>query len=184
MEPALKKQYYTYADYCALDDEVRYEVQDGMLCVMEAPTYYHQGVLVTILMRLGNFVYGKPQKVFPAPFDVRFNADGRDDMVLQPDIVVICDRSILSKSGCAGVPDMVVEILSPTTASRDRLEKFNIYLRFGVREYWIVDPDEKTIYVNLLQDGHYITTTYREGEMAPVYVLPGCEVDVREVFEE
>jgi Uma2 family endonuclease len=185
MEPAIKKeQHYTYADYCALGDEIRYEVQDGMLCVMEAPTRYHQGISVTILRRLSNYVYGKPQRVFHAPFDVRFNADGRDDMVLQPDIIVVCDCSILNKAGCAGVPDMVVEILSPTTASRDRLEKFNIYLRFGVCEYWIVDPDTKTIYVNLLQDGRYVTTTYIEGETAPVHVLPGCEVDVREVFEE
>jgi Uma2 family endonuclease len=185
MEPALKNnQHYTYADYCALEDEIRYEVIDGMLCVMEAPTRYHQGILGTIFRQLSNYVYGKPPKVYVAPFDVRFNADGRDDMVLQPDIIVVCDHSILNKAGCAGVPDMVVEILSPTTASRDRLEKFNIYLRFGVREYWIADPDEKTIYANLLQDGHYVTTTYREGEMAPVSVLPGCEVDVTEVFEE
>jgi Uma2 family endonuclease len=79
---------------------------------------------------------------------------------------------------------MVVEILSPSTAQRDMLEKFNIYMRAGVREYWIVDPDEKAVYANVLQNGRYITRIYKDGDAAPIHVLDGCVIDLADVFEE
>jgi Uma2 family endonuclease len=180
-----KRGGYTYADYVTWDDDVRCELYYGEMCVMSpAPTYRHQGISFQLARRIGNFLEGHHSRVFQAPFDVRLDAGGKDDLVLQPDIVLIGDRSILCGTGCAGVPDMVVEILSPSTAQRDMLEKFNIYMRAGVREYWIVDPDEKTVYANVLQDGRYVTTTYADGDAAPVHVLDGCVIDLADVFEE
>jgi Uma2 family endonuclease len=100
--------------------------------------------------------------------------DQSDDTLVEPDIVVVCDSSKLDDRGCNGAPDLVVEILSPATAQRDRVVKFRKYLEAGVREYWIVNPDEKTVQVHILDNGHYIIKTYDETDAVPVTVLPDC----------
>jgi len=173
---------YTYADYCTWDDGKRWELIDGVPYAMSsAPGWEHQGLITKLLTQFEIFLKGK---VFPAPFDVRLNADAGDDSVIQPDIVVICDRTKLSGTGCKGAPDLVVEILSPSTARRDKWLKYNSYRGAGVREYWIVDPDTKTVSVNLLSDGEYIARAYGDTDTAPVGVLPGCEIILQEVFEQ
>jgi Uma2 family endonuclease len=101
---------------------------------------------------------------------------------VEPDIVVICDRSKIDKQGCKGAPDMVVEILSPSTIRHDRVVKFQKYLAAGVREYWAADPDARAVEVHLLRDGAYHTMVYDETAEAPVSVLPGCVVRLSEVF--
>jgi Uma2 family endonuclease len=90
----------------------------------------------------------------------------------------------MDKRGCNGAPDLIVEILSPSTAQNDKLRKFNAYLKMGVREYWIVDPDTKTLNVNLLDQDRYISSMYGLSDMAPVSVLPGLTIDLKQVFEE
>jgi len=191
MESPQKNRRYTYDDYCTWDDGRRWELIDGIPYIMfgdedclrsPAPAWTHQSASVELSRQLANFLKGKPGKVFQAQFDVRLNADTLDDTVFQPDIVVILDTSILCKTGCAGVPDFVIEILSPSTASRDKILKFNAYLRAGVREYWIVDLDSKTVMVHLLENSKYTTTAYGHEDVAPVHVLEGCEIILSEVF--
>jgi Uma2 family endonuclease len=131
-----------------------------------------------------SFLEGKPCEVYYAPFDVRLNADTLDNTVVQPDLLIVCDHSILNDAGCAGSPDMVVEILSPSTSSYDKITKFNTYLEAGIREYWIIDPETKTLAANILKDGKYITHPYTNEDTAPVHVLEGCTIDLSEVFEE
>jgi len=126
---------------------------------------------------------GKTCKVF-LPIDVRLNADTLDDTVVQPDLIIICDRSILTDVSCKGVPDMVVEILSPSTANHDKTLKLKTYLRADIREYWIIDPKEKILAVHILKDGNYITNAYTSEENVPVHVLEGCIINLSEVFEE
>lgn len=180
-----KDNYYTYADYLTWSDDERYELIDGVpYAMVPAPGRTHQEFLMALSNQLYNFLKGKPCKVYPAPFDVRLAADKEDDTVVQPDITVICDRDKLDKRGCKGVPDMAVEILSPSTARHDRHVKFQLYQRFGVREYWVVDPETKTVQTHLLKDGKYFTNTYGEEDTAPVGVLEGCEINLKEVFEE
>ena len=174
---------YTYADYCAWDDEQRYELIDGIVFAMApGPTSAHQRTSVNLLLQLATYLKGKQCKVFHAPYDVRLNADKEDNTVVQPDILVICDPSIIGVAGCKGAPDMVVEITSPSTARRDRTQKFDLYLKYGVREYWIVDPDTKTVSVHILRDGEYIIRAYTDADTAPVHVLEGCAIDLSEVF--
>jgi Uma2 family endonuclease len=144
----------------------------------------HQRISRKLLRQLVDFLRGKSCEVFYAPFDVRLNADTSDNTVLQPDIVVICDRSKLSGTGCIGVPDMVIEILSPSTEKRDREDKFDKYLEVKVREYWIVDPDSNTVTVNILDDKRYCSTDYCETDKVPVHVLEGCVIDLADVFAE
>ncbi len=139
---------YTYADYCAWSDDERWELIDGVAYAMSpGPTTLHQSILGELFAQIHNFLIGHSCKVIPAPFDVRLNADKDDNTVVQPDISVVCDRSKLNEKGCKGAPDLVIEILSPASSSRDKVLKFNKYLEAGVREYWLVDPSDKTVMV-------------------------------------
>jgi len=186
MKVKRSNEHYTYTDYASWpDDGNRYELINGEAYMMSpAPTWEHQGISQELSRQLGNFLHGKPCRVFSAPFDVRLNAATDDDVVVQPDIVVICDRSKLSGTGCIGAPDLVIEILSRSSASRDKVMKFNQYLQAGVREYWIVDPDSKTVTVNILDNGRYYNTSYAETDTVTVQVLEGCKISLPDIFAE
>ena len=174
---------YTYADYYTWNDGKRYELIDGTAYMMEpAPLYTHQRISVRLENLIINNQKGKPGELFHAPFDVRLNFEDGDDTTLQPDIVVFCDSTKLFGTGSIGAPDMVIEILSPSTAWRDKVTKYNQYLKAGVKEYWIVDPAEKTVVVNILKGGAYEAKAYRETDEAPVFVLEGCVIKLSEVF--
>ena len=184
---SIKTERYTFADYMAWDDGIRYELIDGLPTAMSpAPTWFHQDICLKIASQIEVFLKGKRCKVLTAPFDVRLNADEGDNTVVQPDIIVICDRTKLDKKGhgCKGAPDMVAEVLSPFTAKMDKLIKYRKYLQYGVREYWIIDPDSRTVEVNLLEQGRFYKTVYGEAEIAPIQVLEGCQIDLADVFSE
>ena len=180
--PAYKR--YTYADYCLWDDEKRWELIDGVPYAMSAPNRRHQKISSQLNRLIGNYLVGKPCDVYAAPFDVRLNADKRDDIVVQPDLLVVCDKSKLDDKGCIGAPDMVIEILSPSTMMLDKNLKFNKYLLSGVQEYWIIDPDSDTVSTHILENGEYVVHTYGGGATIPVHVLTGCAIDMNEVFTE
>ena len=183
-QPLRKEEHYTYEDFCTWDDGERWELIDGIAYMMAAPLRVHQEISGNLHFQLYDFLKNKPCKVYAAPIDVRLNADGADDTVLQPDIAVVCDRSKLDDKGITGAPDMVIEILSPSTASYDRTLKFDQYLRAGVREYWIADPDSKTVSAHILENGRYYVTAYGENDAAPVHVLEGCRIALRDVFAD
>jgi len=151
---------------------------------MSAPTVGHQTILGNLHLIFGNFLKGKQCKVFFAPFDVRLAMETTDDTVVQPDLVIICDKSIMMKTGCQAAPDMTVEVLSPSTSMKDRALKLELYQRTGVREYWIVDPEEKLVHTHILVNGRYYISCYTENDKAPVQILDGFEIDVAEVFAE
>jgi Uma2 family endonuclease len=180
-----REEYYTYADYRAWDDERRWELIDGIPYMMAAPSRTHQRILVELSRQLANFLADKPCEVYVAPFDVRLNALGDDDGdVFQPDILVVCDEAKLDDKGLNGAPDMAIEISSPSTATRDKVLKFNKYQQVGVREYWIVNPADKTVSVYILENGNYIARNYGETGAIPVHVLEGCEISLADVFPE
>jgi Uma2 family endonuclease len=184
MPLAKEDSYYTYADYLTWEGSERYELIDGEAYMMASPSRIHQEISMALSTRINNYLEGKTCKVYAVPFAVRLNPveDQSDDTVLEPDIVVVCDPSKLDDRGCNGAPDMVIEILSPSTARYDRLVKFNKYRQAGVREYWIVDPEEKIVMVYVLKDGEYTAHNYDDTGMAPVAVLPGCEIDLKAIF--
>ena len=179
-------EYYTYADFLEWDEDFRAELFDGEIIMMAPPLLVHQGILTELLFQIQSYLKGKKCKVFPAPFGVRLfpEKDKRDDTVFQPDIVVICDPTKLDDHGCNGPPDLVIEILSPSTAKYDRIYKLRKYQKAGVREYWIVDPETKSVQVCVLDNGRYVTSAYDENEKAPISVLQDCEIDLASVFTE
>jgi Uma2 family endonuclease len=183
---------YTYADYLTwLDGQAR-ELIDGFIYIMPpAPRLGHARVNMRILRNLDDCITKNRGKceVFTAPFDVRFpkNGETADDKiytVVQPDICVVCDLSKLDELGCCGAPDMIVEILSPSTSRKDFTKKFSLYEASGVKEYWIVHPNEKAINVFLLQeDGKYDEgITYEWGGKIPVHIFENYPIDWDDIF--
>lgn len=190
MTPLPKERRYSYADLLAWDDDTRYELYDGQPRALASPSDVHQRICMEISRQLANYLVGKRCKVFPAPFDVRLFEEKGDrpedvDTVLQPDLLVVCDQNKVDRHGVHGAPDLVVEVLSPGTAQYDRLIKFNLYRRAGVREYWIVDPDTKMVQVFRLEDGLYnAPDVFTAGSMAPVGIWEDFSIDLSQVFTE
>jgi len=175
---------YTYSDYCSWDDGKRWELHEGVAYAMTGPLTAHQCISMQLSEILNGFLRGKSCRPFAAPYDVRLNPYDGDDTVVQPDLLVVCDKSKITDKCCVGAPDFIIEILSPTTARHDRLLKFNLYLKAGVREYWIIDPESKTAQIFELKDGRYIASVYDEVSCVPVKTLPGLEINMADVFVE
>jgi len=174
---------YTYDDYCEWADDKRWELIDGVPYAMSAPSLAHQEISGNLFNQLYNFLKGKQCKVFAAPVDVRLNVDFGDDTVVQPDILVVCDKSKLDDGkSVLGAPDLVIEISSPSTSLRDRVLKLNRYLQAGVREYWIVDPEDQSVSVHLLKNNEYVINACGGDESIPVHVLEGCVIELPDVF--
>ena len=184
MNETIEKRQYTYADYAAWDDENRWELIEGLPYMMSAPSPVHQRVSGELFAKLHGFLVGKPCRVYYSPFDVRLNYDTDDDTVVQPDLLVVCDHSKIDNKGCNGAPDLVVEILSPSSQRIDRWHKFHAYQKAGVREFWIVDPENRTVQAHLLQDKQYSIAMYGGEDKVPVTVLPGCVLSIDEIFGE
>ena len=178
--------YYTYSDVLEWDEGFRAELLDGEIMMMAPPSRVHQGIITQLMLQIGNYLQGKKCKIYPAPFAVRLfpRKDHSDDVVFEPDIVVVCDTEKLDEKGCNGPPDLVIEIISPSSAKYDRVYKFRKYQKAGVREYWIVDPETKSVQVCILENDRYVMTVYDETEKALVSVLDGCEIDLQAVFEK
>jgi len=186
MEALRKDASYTYADYAGweLKEGERYELFDGVPYMMSAPSVNHQRIQGEIFAQFHSSLKGRRCQAFTAPLDVcLFGKGNKDNTVLQPDVFIVCDRNKLEDDKrCNGAPDLVIEILSESTSSRDWFYKFNKYLQAGVREYWIVDPGEKKVYVHLLEDGKYVTTEYEKDSVIPVTALDGCNINLQDVF--
>jgi Uma2 family endonuclease len=188
----LKKR-YTYADYLTWLDDKRRELIDGFIYLMSAPNEFHARISHLASMFIGSFVRNRKGKcrVYHAPFDVRLplnkeTEDGKIYNVVQPDICVVCDLSKIDKRGCIGAPDLIVEVLSPSTYKKDLHNKLALYEAAGVREYWTVNPKAKTVHIFLLQaNGFYDDgIEYETGQKAPVHIFEGLEIDLNELFEE
>jgi Uma2 family endonuclease len=181
-----KLTYYTYADYVSWGEDVRCEIINGVIYNMAMPSERHQSIVLELGKRFKNFLRGKECSAFIAPLDVRLNWETFDDTVVQPDVFVVCDKSKLSSGGCGilGAPDVIVEVLSPSTAHTDKVLKHRKYLEVGVKEYWVVDLESETLDVYDLEDGKYVSRNYGGGDKVPVKTLQGLEIDLLEIFAE
>jgi Uma2 family endonuclease len=188
--PLPKEERYTLADALTWDESERIELICGVPYMMSPPVRVHQEILTALVLQIGNYLNGKKCRVYPAPFAVRLfekkeDHPGNVDTLVEPDISVVCDPDKLDDIGCKGAPDLVIEILSPSTQRHDRVTKFNLYQEAGVREYWIVDPLSKTVQVYVLENGIFrAVESYAAEDVAEVRVLPGCTVTLSDVFQE
>ena len=188
MDALPENKRFTYSDYLTWDNHTRYELIDGIPYMMAPPSSRHQRIVGELHGQLWQFLKGKPCKVFLSPFGVRLNADSGDDHVVEPDIVVVCDKTKIDDRGCVGAPDLIIEVLSASNEAHDTVVKFNKYLWAGVREYWIVNPYSRSLSVHILRDGEYMTRAYLDTDAAsasiPVHVLDGCAINMADVFAE
>jgi len=182
---------YSYADYVSWRFEERLELIKGKIFKMRpAPSANHQTVTGNIFADLHVFLRKKSCRVFIAPFDVRLvraeKSDKRVKTVVQPDVCVICDLSKLSDPrSCLGAPDLVVEVLSPGNNSKEIKIKYDLYEEFGVKEYWMVYPDELSITQYILNSEGKFATEGRAltlGDRITTAILPGFELSLDDVF--
>ena len=180
---------FTYADYCSWPEDERWEVIEGVAYDMSpAPARVHADLSMALLDQLLHFFREKPCRVYHAPFDVRFpngkEPDDKVQTVVQPDILVVCDEKKLDDKGCRGAPDLVIEILSPSTASKDHIVKRCLYETHGVREYWIVDPINRlvTIYSRNPEGRFEAPAIHADPEKVKLGLFPELEIDLEKVF--
>jgi Uma2 family endonuclease len=173
---------FTYAEYCTWDDDQRWELIDGIPYNMTpAPTTRHQRILGNLHLGISAFLSGKTCISFLAPTDVLFD----DHNVVQPDLLVVCDRSKITEANIQGAPDLVVEILSPATGKKDRREKKALYERFGVNEYIVLDPVNETVERFALSEGRYgQPDVFGWDETIRFLVLPDLELELWKIYEK
>lgn len=182
---------FTYADYLEWPEDERWELIGGEAHDMTpAPTTRHQKIVGELHFKIRGALEGATCQVLVAPFDVRLpEGDTSDDAittVVQPDLSVICDSAKLDEAGCLGAPDLVVEILSPSTAFKDQTAKLLLYQQHGVLEYWIVNPVVGSVLVYTLgEDGRYLKPLeYRRDEQLACQAVPRIVVDLGSVFAD
>jgi len=182
---------YTYADYKSweLKEGERWELIRGEAFAMAGPNFRHQAISGGIFLQLANYLEGKPCRAIYAPFDVRLFYDEElgedDDTVVQPDILVVCDKNKIVDEGIRGAPDLVIEILSPSNTVFEMGEKRDLYEDAGVREYWVVNPKDNDVTVHCLRDGGvFDRKIYESADTAPVGILPGFGIALDRVFAE
>ena len=181
-QPTPSAKHWTFDDLLRFDETERYEIYDGKLISMSpAPSFHHQELLGRLYAMVLSFLQQQPlgRLVF-APVDVVFS----EDNTAQPDLIFIANENAgIIKDRVFGAPDLAVEVLSPSSIRRDRYEKLEQYARFGVREYWIIDPANRSIEILTLRDGRYVVHTNATGNGAvSSLVLNGFTFEVSEVF--
>lgn len=178
-----KQGEYTIEDYYALPDECRAELIDGVLYDMGAPTTFHQTLVLELGSAFKDYIRSRKGKCVSliSPVDVQLDCDNKT--MVQPDVMVVCDRDKFKDGRIYGAPDFVAEILSPSTARKDRYIKLSKYMNAGVRECWLVDPEQKRIYVHEWKREDAFAKTYTFDEEVSVGIFDGeCKLDFREIY--
>lgn len=176
MDALRKEEVYTIADIYALPDGKRAELIDGKIYYMAPPTWRHQSISGYLHNEIYNYIKEKQEscEVLAAPFAVFLNDD--DVNYVEPDILVVCDKSKLDEKGCHGAPDWIIEIVSQSSKSKDYMTKLFKYRTAGVREYWIVDPDKQMVSVYGFEND--MVEQYNFGENVPVGIQEGFAIKI------
>ncbi|TDT58390.1 Uma2 family endonuclease [Fonticella tunisiensis] len=192
MEEPLRKLSgnYTYADYLMWPEGERWELLDGVAYMSAAPSRRHQEIQVELLRQISNYLIDKTCKVYGSPFDVRLakieDEDNDIRNVVQPDISIICDKSKLDDRGCKGSPDLVMEIVSPSTASIDYIKKLALYEKNEIKEYWIVHPTDEIVMVYKLNENKRYgrPEIYSKEDKVKIGIFEDLLLDLNKVFEQ
>lgn len=178
----------TYEEFLELIEasEQRFELIDGVVYNLASPSYKHQHAVHELHGTLYSWFKGKPCTPLTSPFDITLEKEKTNICVVQPDLVVICDKDQIDAQGkYRGTPDLVVEVLSPSTRSKDLIWKLDLYRKCGVKEYWIVDPIKEQVAVYTLTDGEIADMTYysNTGEQyAESQLFKGLRISTQDLF--
>lgn len=183
---------YSYADYLKWQSEERLELIKGKIFKMSpAPATRHQRILMRLSFEIFQFLKNRDCQVFVAPFDVRLpRRDAESDKeiftVVQPDVCVVCDPAKIDEKGCLGAPDWIIEILSPGNTRKEMDNKFDVYEESGVKEYWLVEPNDEVIFIYLLDEqGKYFGTKPATVTQTLASVtLPEFTIDLDQLFDK
>ena len=182
MSPALQTQpeIISLQQYEAFSEDKRVEVFDGIAYDMSSPSQIHQTILTELLVSLRSYIKRKNGNcsVFPAPFDVKLN--DAPLTIVQPDLMIICDKEKLDGKRCNGAPDFIIEIVSPSNPSDDYIRKLYYYKNYGVREYWIVDPQRKCVMVNFFETD-LLNVPYTFESVIKVNIYEDLYIDFAEI---
>lgn len=178
-----KLKTYTEDDYYNFPDDIRAELINGQIYNMSAPSRIHQEFLMFLSKTIANYIDSKngPCRIYPAPFAVKLFSDCNHTIV-EPDISVICDPNKLTDKGCSGAPDWIIEIVSPSTSSHDYIRKLNLYANAGVKEYWIVDPTKKSIYVYHLEETKFAADAYTFQNRIKAHIYEDLWIDFKKII--
>ena len=168
--------------YESMPEEQRMEVFDGIAYNMASPSQLHQSILTELLVSLRNYIRKNNGgcSVFPSPFDVKLNDSPLT--IVQPDLMIVCDRDKLDGKRCNGAPDFIIEIVSPGNPSDDYIRKLYYYKNYGVREYWIVDPQRKTVTVNYFEND-LLNVPYTFHSVIKVNIYKDLYIDFSEIVK-
>ena len=175
----------TYQDYLDIPGDDRYELINGEFILVSAPNESHQAFAIGLGARM--FIFTQERglgRVYTAPFEVVLT-DPEGINIIQPDIIFVSSarEHIITRANIRGAPDLLVEILSPSTGRRDRTTKRDLYARHGVKEYWIADPDAQTVSVMLLKDGEYdVVGNYGIEDTLTSPTLEGFSIGLNRIF--
>ncbi len=190
-EPDIQYGYYSYADYLTWQFDVTVELIKGKIFkkAAAAPKRIHQKVSLKLASRLLVYLEGKTCQVYDASFDVRFANGSKDDKkindVVQPDICVICDPEKLDERGCIGAPDLIVEILSPGNSKTELKHKYELYETHGVKEYWVIHPENQDFLIYTLTDERYVPSPLlTSGDVVESAAVEGFKLDLEEFFSD
>jgi Uma2 family endonuclease len=183
MLPQRKK--YTYEEFLEVTKDIdRAEFIDGEIIMQATPTAQHQSIVLNIASEFRNFFLGRNCKPFIAPFDIILQDETGEIKRVQPDISIICGYNLTNENQFKGVPSLIVEVVSPSNAADDYVKKLNLYMRFGVEEYWIVSPKNRTIQIfNLENEVYGEPKIYFENDIVKSNIFENLSIELKRIFE-
>ena len=175
-----RQKLITLEQYENLPDNIRAEVFDGQIYYTASPSQIHQTILTELLVSIRSYLRKKDDncQVFPAPFDVKLS--DHPLTIVQPDIMIVCDKDKLDGKRCNGAPDFIIEIISPSNPSDDYIRKLYYYKNYGVREYWIVDPIAQTVLVYFFEQNSFNVRQYSFRDKIKVSIYGDLWIDFTE----
>lgn len=177
----------SYEEFLKIDknNNKRYEYIDGRIYLLASPVYKHQKILGNLYYLFASWFKGKKCEPLIAPFDVTLFKDDKNINIVQPDLLVICDQEKINKKGrYTGIPTLVLEILSNSTAKNDLIRKFNLYMKSGIKEYWIIDPDSNIVSIYNYDNKVLIENdVYEKDDKAKSFIFKGLDLELEDIFD-
>lgn len=175
---------YTYEEFVEITKNIeRAEFIDGEIIMQATPTAQHQSIILNIASEFKRALKSKACRPYIAPFDVVLESDNEETKRVQPDISIICGKQLTTENQYIGVPTLVVEVVSPSNASDDYIKKLNLYMRVGVKEYWIVSPKNKTVEIFQLENGVYgEPKILSKSDIVESEILKEIRISIEDIF--